>query len=179
MTPGQSFMLNVTVRNRGDGPAGSTTLRYYRSPGATISRSDIELGTGAVTGLPASGAEYAWIRLQAPSSAGTYYYGACVESVPGESDTQNNCSTAVSTRVGTAPPPTTKASKLYWTDAGASRIQRANLDGSNVQDLVTGLGIPYGLALDAADGKMYWADTGTDRIQRPTGHHSTKLPHAG
>ena len=168
LTPGQSFTLNVNVRNRGDGPAGSTALRYYRSPDVTISRSDIEVGTGAVTGLPAAGTGIAWIRLQAPSSAGTYYYGACVESVSGESDTRNNCSAAVSIRVGTAPPPSTGASKLYWTDWGTDRIQRANLDGSGIEDLVVGGGLdgPDGLALDTAGGKLYWTDAGASRIQR-------------
>ena len=35
------------------------------------------------------------INLTAPSSAGTYYYGACVVSVSGESNTGNNCSHGV------------------------------------------------------------------------------------
>ena len=34
------------------------------------------------------------IDLTAPASTGTYYYGACVESVSGESRTHNNCSGA-------------------------------------------------------------------------------------
>ena len=42
--------------------------------------------------------------------------------------------------------------KLYWTDYGAEKIQRANLDGSRIEDLVTGLSIPsFGLALDVGD----------------------------
>ena len=57
--------------------------------------------------------------------------------------------------------------KMYWTDAGAGRIQRANLDGSNVEDLVTsGIGEPQGIAVDAVGGKMYWADAQNGRIQR-------------
>ena len=44
---------------------------------------------------------------------------------------------------------------MYWSDS--RRIQRANLDGSNIEDLVTGF-IPRGLALDVAGGKMYWMD---------------------
>ena len=55
---------------------------------------------------------------------------------------------------------------IYWTDWGTDKIQRANLDGSNVQDLITGLRAPSGIALDVAGGKMYWTDTGTDKIQR-------------
>ena len=39
------------------------------------------------------------ITLTAPSTAGTYYYGACVDSETGESDTTNNCSAAVTVTV--------------------------------------------------------------------------------
>ena len=48
------------------------------------------------------------------------------------------------------------------------KIQRSNLDGSGVEDLVTtGLDwSPSGLALDVSGGKMYWTDAGTDKIQR-------------
>ncbi len=58
--------------------------------------------------------------------------------------------------------------RMYWTNAGSwDRIQRANLDGSNVEDLVaTGLVDPVDVALDLAEGKMYWTDHGTDKIQR-------------
>ena len=56
---------------------------------------------------------------------------------------------------------------MYWTDYWTDKIQRANLDGSNVEDLITqGLGSPGGIALDVAGGKMYWTDSGTDKIQR-------------
>ena len=41
-------------------------------------------------------------RLTAPSTAGTYYYGACVDAVTDESDTTNNCSSSVQVTV-TAP----------------------------------------------------------------------------
>ena len=92
---GASFTLRATVRNRGDARSAATTLRYYRSTNATISRSDTQVGTDAVSGLPASGTSAESISLAAPSSAGTYYYGACVDSVAGESDTDNNCSAGV------------------------------------------------------------------------------------
>ena len=58
--------------------------------------------------------------------------------------------------------------KIYWTDAGRDKIQCANLDGSNVQDLGTSphrLGDPHGIALDVATGKIYWTDEGRDKIQ--------------
>ena len=55
---------------------------------------------------------------------------------------------------------------LYWTDSGTDKIQRTNPDSSGVEDLVTGLRNPLGLALDASAGKLYWSDSGTDKIQR-------------
>ena len=103
LTPRQSFTLNVAVRNRGDGPAASTTLRFYRSPNATISRNDTEVGRATLQGLAASGTVGESIGLTAPSSAGAYYYGACVDAVTGESDTGNNCSSAVAVTVAASP----------------------------------------------------------------------------
>ena len=104
LTPGQFFSLVVLVRNQGDGQAAATTLTYYRSTDATISVSDTEVGTDAVDTL-AVGFRIKSIRLTAPSSGGTYYYGACVASVAGESNTDNNCSSsmAVTVRSGSSP----------------------------------------------------------------------------
>ena len=65
----------------------------------------------------------------------------------------------------------TAGGKMYWTDWDdtTDRIQRANLDGSNVETLIptgSGLWAPIGIALDVAGGKMYWTDTEPDRIHR-------------
>ena len=97
---GESITFSALVRNSGDGQSDSTTLRYYRSTNATISRSDTEVGTDAVASLDAGGESRESISLAAPSSAGTYYFGACVDSVSGESDTSNNCSTGLRLTVG-------------------------------------------------------------------------------
>ena len=102
---GQSFTLSTTVRNRGNGSSASTTLRYYRSSDATISTRDTEVGTDSVSGLAAAGTSAESISLNAPSSAGTYYYGACVASVRDESNTDNNCSEGVPVTVTSTPPP--------------------------------------------------------------------------
>ena len=92
---GQSFTLSATIRNSGNGQSAATILRYYRSSDATISTSDTEVGTNSVNRLVGSGTSAESISLNAPSYAGTYYYGACVESVSGESNTDNNCSDGV------------------------------------------------------------------------------------
>ena len=87
---GESFMLSATVRNQGNGRSASTTLRYYHSLDATISTGDTEVGTDAVGSLTAAASSDQSISLTAPSTAGTYYYGACVDPVSGESATGNN-----------------------------------------------------------------------------------------
>ena len=103
---GGSFTLSATVSNAGDGASAATTLRYYRSTDATISSSDTQVGTDAVAPLAASGTSVESISLTAPASAGTYYYGACVDSVTGETDTTNNCGGSVAVTVSEPPPQT-------------------------------------------------------------------------
>ena len=61
-------------------------------------------GTQAVPRLPASAGIARPTSLTAPETAGTYYYAACVDAVTDESDTTNNCSTAVQVTV-TQPQP--------------------------------------------------------------------------
>lgn len=60
--------------------------------------------------------------------------------------------------------------KMYWTDLGAKKIMRANLDGSDVATLIEpDLEIPYAIALDTLANKIYWVNaspTGADRVQR-------------
>ena len=101
---GGSFTLSATVTNSGDGASAATTLRYYRSADATISSSDTQVGTDALFALAAGGTSDESVALTAPSTAGTYYYGACVDAVTGESSTTNNCSSSVTVTV-TEPEP--------------------------------------------------------------------------
>ena len=55
--------------------------------------------------------------------------------------------------------PRAGAQKIYWADSQTEKIQRANLDGSNVEDLITsGLANPRGMGLDLEAGKMYWGE---------------------
>jgi len=69
----------------------------------------------------------------------------------------------------------TDAGKMYWTaDTGDAKIQRANLDGTNIQDVVTTTSEiqRIGLALDNVNDKMYWTygeiflNQPPDKIQR-------------
>ena len=103
VAPGGSFELRATVRNVGDAASPSTTLRYYRSSDASISTSDAEVGTDAVGALAAGADGAGSLTLNAPTTRGTYYYGACADAVPEESDTSNNCSAAIAVTVEARP----------------------------------------------------------------------------
>ena len=104
---GDSFTLSVTVRNDGPGVfAGRPTLKYFRSNNATVNASDTEQRAERNDKQKEIGALFAGdtrshsISLTAPSTAGTYYYGACLSGHSNlESDTTNNCSGSESVRV--------------------------------------------------------------------------------
>ena len=101
---GNRFTLSVTVTNAGDGASEATTLRYYRSTDSTITSSDTAQGSESVGTLAAAGTSDHDGGMTAPSEAGTYYYGACVDSVTDESDTTNNCSSSVRVTVSEPAP---------------------------------------------------------------------------
>ncbi|CAL8404823.1 unnamed protein product [Boreogadus saida] len=62
-----------------------------------------------------------------------------------------------------APP---AAGKVYWSDSTLKKVSRANMDGSEHEEIIaTGLMTTDGLAVDAVGRKVYWTDTGTNRIE--------------
>jgi DNA-binding beta-propeller fold protein YncE len=71
-----------------------------------------------------------------------------------------------------------KHGKMYWSDREGMRIQRANLDGSNVETLiVAGKGEAdradqanwcVGISIDPEGGKVYWTQKGSDNSFRGT-----------
>jgi len=54
------------------------------------------------------------------------------------------------------------ASKLWFTDSGTDDIQTAELNGSNVQQVLP-VGEPVEMALDVDNGKVYWLDVDAPR----------------
>lgn len=49
--------------------------------------------------------------------------------------------------------------KIYWCDTFHQKIRRCNLDGSQIENLISsGIQSPRALALNPAEGKMYWVD---------------------
>ena len=65
-----------------------------------------------------------------------------------------------------------KNGKIYWPNHKVRKIQRANLDGTNVEDLIElpRVRVPKGIALDVKEGKIYSTDehlnTGSGIIRR-------------
>ena len=104
LDPNDRFKLTAIVRNQGEVDASSTKLRYYRSSDAIISPDDdTEVDTRNVRLLEEDETSGGLKTLRAPDTPGVYYYGACVDSVRGESDVNNNCSEAIAITVQTFP----------------------------------------------------------------------------
>lgn len=103
LRPGENFTLSATVRNRGNVGAEPTTLRWHQSPDREIGASDSLVGSSEVGVLDVSERSTESIILTAPASAGTYYYGACVDPPIEEVYTHNNCSSGVAVTVSASP----------------------------------------------------------------------------
>ena len=104
LLPSENFTLSAIVTNSGNAESTSTTLRYYRSVDQTISTTDTLIGTDSIAVLNANGTSDQDITIIAPTTPGTYYYGACVDSLTNESDPSNNCSDAISIVVAAGAP---------------------------------------------------------------------------
>ena len=59
--------------------------------------------------------------------------------------------------------------KLYWVDRNAGKVQRSNLDGSEIETLVeVDSNNLRGIAIDVADDKLYFADNSANTISKAT-----------
>ena len=67
------------------------------------------------------------------------------------------------------PEPEPKAEYMYWAEWGSGKIRRANLDGSNVQDIVDTGYFPVGITIDLSGGKLYWTDKTSNNHLDPNG----------
>ena len=102
VAPSDVFRLDALIKNQGKTPSGDATVRFYRSADETISTEDAEVRASDLPSVAVDGTRNRWARLTVPKTAGVYYYGVCIDGVADESDTENNCSTAVKITVGTA-----------------------------------------------------------------------------
>ena len=147
---GGTFRLGAGPQNVGTAASAATTLRYYQSTDATIDTSDTEVGTDDVPPLAPSERASVSEELTAPETAGTYYYGACVDAVAGESDTTNNCSSGLEIAV------------LAWNSpaTGQPTISGTPREGKTLRADTSGISDDDGLA-NAVFSHRWLAD-GTD-----------------
>jgi len=54
--------------------------------------------------------------------------------------------------------------RIYWTEGSAGKVRRSDLDGSGPMDLATGLGFPFGIALDGPSGMLLFAQSASPRF---------------
>lgn len=60
-----------------------------------------------------------------------------------------------------------KNKKIYWTDLISDKINRSNLDGSFIEEVINeGLSLPQGIAIDTFHNLLFWLDNGTKAIMR-------------
>ena len=165
---GGSFTLSAVVRNQGNGSSASTTLRYYRSTDSTITSGDTEVGTDSVSSLDPSESSPQTISLSAPSTLGTYYYGACVDAVDGEANTSNDCSDGVKvTVVAVAPGAPTE---LSATASGPTEIVLSwNAPAYNGGEAITGYRI------EMSPDESGWSDLVADSNSTSTNYTHTGL----
>jgi len=138
----------------------------------TITRSDLD-GGGIVDLV--SGMEYPARGLALDTQDGRMYWtiageGGASQELDGSVNRVRLNGTMIQTIVtglrggaGIAVDPS--AGKVYWADDAGGKIQRANLDGSDVEDLVIVVGVIRAMALDLQNQKMYWTNV-HDVIQR-------------
>ena len=145
-TTGDLATVGTLYREAADGTFQSILYRYYGGDGANFS-----------------------LRRTLP--AGTYFVNVVTDILGTDADYNSNVigdyalhldvAAAHALAAGVMP----MRAMMYWSDAGTGTIQRANLDGTGIEDVVTGLRTPADIALDASRGKMYWTAGGTGRIQ--------------
>ena len=106
------------------------------------------------------------LAIACPVEAGSVFYSSDADIYRADADGQNG--TPIIADVSArhlAYNPTDN--KLYWVSEANHRIQRSNLDGSDVETLLdSGVSQLAGLAVDGLNGHIYFTDLGSDKISR-------------
>ena len=110
------------------------------------------------------------ISLTAPDTPGTYYYGACVDSLSDESDTANNCSIAVVVTVGAVVTVPGTPTGLTATADGETEI---NLSWTAPSD--DGGADITGYRIEVSSGGSNWTDLAANTNTTTTSYSHTGL----
>ncbi len=93
--PETLFTFSADVVNQSTAIIQGSTLRYYLSDDSTLSSSDTVVATDTVSVLSGGETSLEQAVIRAPSDLGTYWVGACVDTVTGETQTSNQCTSAI------------------------------------------------------------------------------------
>ena len=132
--------------------------------------SDFVLTNNTTSPVPAGGSTSFSVKFD-PSSAA----GAKSATVTIASDVAGSKNPYTFDVTGTA----TFAKKVYWVARDQYVLRRANLNGSNVEVVLTGLSDPTGLAIDQTNNKMYIGEYGHISSANLDGSGKTTLISAG
>ena len=56
--------------------------------------------------------------------------------------------------------------KVYWAEFNTNKLRRSNLDGTNIEDVVTSIINPVSVALDVNNNKIYWTEYNGGKVRR-------------
>jgi sugar lactone lactonase YvrE len=65
--------------------------------------------------------------------------------------------------------------KIFFADLGTDNIHASGLSGGSVEDIITGLGNPYGVAVDTTNNKIYFTDQNNDYIKSANRDGSSEI----
>ena len=122
-----------------------------------------------LSGSDPDGDELTYAIASGPSNGSATLSGNTVTYTPNENYSGSDSFTfTVSDETITSAPATVSisvnpvteqtVSYVIWTDKSSGKIQRSNLDGTDIVDLVTGLNRPVDIAVDATNEKIYWTE---------------------
>ena len=95
---GEKITLTFEVTNNTAFRTPRASLSFYRSSDAAITAVDTGLGAASIRPLAAGATSKVSTDVSAPSSTGTYYYGACIVAAD-DGDSTNDCTTGVAVTV--------------------------------------------------------------------------------
>ncbi len=110
------------------------------------------------------------IGAQTCAHAGQIYWATAAGEIQRANADGTNVETLVDNSGGWAIGLDAANGKMYWSGAtpvgGQRGILRANLDGTEFEELISGLKHSNGIALDLLNQQVYWSETGEDHIRR-------------
>ena len=134
---------------------GGNSIRRVNISGQKITQ-DIAANLGSVGGLAVGGGKVYWTEK-------TGKRGGTINSANADGTGATELASILAAPMGIAVD--TVGSKLYWTNA-RGRVQRANLDGSGIQNVVEGLGSPGDIVLSNSISAPMTTTPTHDRLLR-------------